>query len=166
MARQLFVNLPVRNLDKTVEFFTALGFSFNPDFTDENATCMIVNDGAYVMLLVESYFKTFTSKSIAATADTAEAIMSFSLESREAVDEVIRTALTSGGTASEEARSSTSKKVPWLCRVAFVASSVALSAMSSISSARPHVLSASSTNRRTAGTLAGCATMRTRVSAT
>ena len=104
MARQLFVNLPVRNLDKTVEFFTALGFSFNPEFTDENATCMIVNDGAYVMLLVESYFKTFTSKSIAATADTAEAIMSFSLESREAVDEVIRTALTSGGTASEEAQ--------------------------------------------------------------
>lgn len=104
MARQLFVNLPVRNLDKTVEFFTALGFSFNPDFTDENATCMIVNDGAYVMLLVESYFKTFTSKSIAATADTAEAILSFSLESREAVDGVIRTALTSGGTASEEAQ--------------------------------------------------------------
>jgi len=103
MARQLFVNLPVRNLDKTVEFFTALGFSFNPDFTDENATCMIVNDGAYVMLLVESYFKTFTSKSVAATAGTAEVIMSFSLESREAVDEVIRTALTSGGTASEEA---------------------------------------------------------------
>ena len=100
MARQLFVNLPVRNLDKTVEFFTALGFSFNPDFTDENATCMIVNDGAYVMLLVESYFKTFTSKSVAATAGTAEVIMSFSLESREAVDEVIRTALTSGGTAS------------------------------------------------------------------
>ena len=104
MARQLFVNLPVRNLDKTVEFFTALGFSFNPAFTDENATCMIVNDDAYVMLLVESYFKTFTSKSVAATADTAEAIMSFSLESREAVDEVIRTALTSGGTASEEAQ--------------------------------------------------------------
>ena len=104
MARQLFVNLPVKDLAKTVEFFTALGFSFNPDFTDENATCMIVNDGASVMLLVESYFKTFTSKSVAATAGTAEVIMSFSLESREAVDEVIRTALTSGGTASEEAQ--------------------------------------------------------------
>ncbi len=104
MARQLFVNLPVRNLDKTVEFFTALGFSFNPAFTDENATCMIVNDDAYVMLLVESYFKTFTSKSVAVAADPAEVIMSFSLESREAVDEVIRTALTSGGTASEEAQ--------------------------------------------------------------
>ena len=63
---------------KTVEFCTALGFSFNPDFTDENATCMIVNDGAYVMLLVESYFKSFTSKSVAATSGTAEVIMSFS----------------------------------------------------------------------------------------
>ena len=114
MARQLFVNLPVRNLDKTVEFFTALGFSFNPDFTDENATCMIVNDGAYVMLLVESYFKTFTSKSVAdamkaafhvaTTGRCGPVLVSFSLESREAVDEVIRTALTSGGTASEEAQ--------------------------------------------------------------
>ena len=65
MARQLFVNLPVKDLDKSVEFFTALGFSFNPDFTDENATCMIVNDDAFVMLLVEAYFKTFTSKAVA-----------------------------------------------------------------------------------------------------
>ena len=62
------MNLPVKDLNKSVEFFTALGFSFNPDFTDENATCMIVNDGAYVMLLVEAYFKTFTSKAIADAA--------------------------------------------------------------------------------------------------
>ena len=52
MTRQLFVNLPVKDLNRTVEFFTTLGFSFNPDFTDENATCMIVNDGAFVMLLM------------------------------------------------------------------------------------------------------------------
>ena len=104
MAKQIFVNLPVKNLPRSIEFFTRLGYTFDPRFTDENATCMIVNDGAYVMLLVESYFKTFTSKSVAATAGTAEVIMSFSLESREAVDEVIRTALTSGGTASEEAQ--------------------------------------------------------------
>lgn len=104
MTRQLFVNLPVKDLDRAVKFFTALGFSFNPDFTDENATCMIVNDDAFVMLLVESYFKTFTTKSVAATAGSAEAIMSFSLDSREAVDQAIRTALTSGGTASEEAQ--------------------------------------------------------------
>ena len=103
MARQLFVNLPVKDLDKTVEFFTALGFSFNPDFTDENATCMIINDDAFVMLLVENYFKTFTSKPIA-DASTTEAILSFSVGSREAVDELVRTALTAGGTPSEEAQ--------------------------------------------------------------
>ena len=104
MTRQLFVNLPVKDLAKTVEFFTALGFSFNPDFTDENASCMIVNDDAYVMLLVESYFKTFTSKTVADARSTSEAIMSFSLESRAGVDELVRTALTSGGTPSEEAQ--------------------------------------------------------------
>lgn len=104
MTRQLFVNLPVKDLAKTVEFFTALGFSFNPDFTDENASCMIVNDDAYVMLLVENYFKTFTSKAVADARSSSEAIMSFSLESREAVDALVRTALTSGGTPSEEAQ--------------------------------------------------------------
>ena len=104
MAKQMFLNLPVKDLDKSVQFFTALGFSFNPDFTDENATCMIINDDAFVMLLVENYFKTFTSKPVADAGGTTEAIMSFSLDSREAVDEVIRTALTSGGTASEEAQ--------------------------------------------------------------
>ena len=87
-----------------MQFFTALGFSFNPDFTDENATCMIVNDDAFVMLLVEGFFKTFTSKPIADTTGSTEAIMAFSVESREAVDETIRTALTSGGTASQEAQ--------------------------------------------------------------
>jgi predicted lactoylglutathione lyase len=104
MARQLFVNLPVKDLDKTVEFFTALGFSFNPDFTDENATCMIVNDNAFVMLLVEAYFQTFTSKPVAEASAAAEVIMSFSLDSREAVDELVRKALTSGGAPSQEAQ--------------------------------------------------------------
>lgn len=104
MAKQMFLNLPVKDLDKTVTFFTALGFTFNPDFTDENATCMIVNENAFVMLLVESYFKTFTSKPIADANSTAEAIMSFSLDSREAVDETVRTALNSGGTPSQEAQ--------------------------------------------------------------
>ena len=104
MATMIFVNLPVKDLDKSVQFFTALGFSFNPDFTDENATCMIINDDAFVMLLVENYFKTFTSKPIADARSTTEAILSFSLDSREAVDELVRTALTAGGTPSEEAQ--------------------------------------------------------------
>ena len=104
MAKQMFLNLPVKDLDTSVGFFTALGFSFNPDFTDENATCMIINKDAFVMLLVENYFKTFTSKPIADARSTTEAIMSFSLDSREAVDELVKTALTAGGTPSEEAQ--------------------------------------------------------------
>ena len=104
MAKQMFLNLPVKDLDTSVQFFTALGFSFNPDFTDENATCMIINDDAFVMLLVENYFKTFTSNPVADARSTTEAIMSFSLESRAAVDELVRTALTAGGAPSEEAQ--------------------------------------------------------------
>jgi uncharacterized protein len=60
MTTKIFVNLPVKDLDKTVEFFTKLGFKFNPSFTDENATCMIIGDDIFVMLLVEKFFKTFT----------------------------------------------------------------------------------------------------------
>ncbi|MET3921906.1 VOC family protein [Arthrobacter sp. UYEF20] len=104
MAKQMFLNLPVQDLDKSVAFFTALGFSFNPDFTDENATSMIINDDAFVMLLVEGYFKTFTSKPVADASSSAEAIMAFSVDSRDAVDELVRAALTSGGTPSEEAQ--------------------------------------------------------------
>ena len=62
MAKQIFVNLPVKDLGKTIEFFKKLGFEFNPQFTDENATCMVVNDNIFVMLLVEKFFKTFTQK--------------------------------------------------------------------------------------------------------
>jgi predicted lactoylglutathione lyase len=65
MATQIYMNLPVKDLKRSVDFFTALGFSFNPDYTDENATCMIVNDNAFVMLLVEGFFKTFTPKDVA-----------------------------------------------------------------------------------------------------
>jgi predicted lactoylglutathione lyase len=62
MATKIFVNLPVRDLNKTVEFFTKLGFTFNPQFTDENATCMIVGEDIFVMLLVEKFFKLLRKK--------------------------------------------------------------------------------------------------------
>ena len=105
MARQLFVNLPVKDLDKTVEFFTALGFSFNPDFTDENATCMIVNDDALRDAAGRGAIsRPSRPRPSPSHGGTAEAIMSFSLDSREAVDEAIRKALTAGGTPSQEAQ--------------------------------------------------------------
>lgn len=104
MATQIFVNLPVKDLDKAVEFFTALGFSFNPDYTDENATCMIINDNAFVMLLVEGFFKTFTSKDIADASGSTEAIMAFSVDSREGVDDMFTKALAAGGKESQPAQ--------------------------------------------------------------
>lgn len=102
MATQIYLNLPVKDLKRSVDFFTALGFSFNPDYTDENATCMIVNDNAFVMLLVEGFFKTFTSKGVADATGATEAIMAFSVDSREAVDETVRKALAAGGIPSQE----------------------------------------------------------------
>jgi predicted lactoylglutathione lyase len=101
MATQIYVNLPVKNLDNAVEFFTALGFSFNPDYTDENATCMIINDDAYVMLLVEGFFKTFTSKDIVDSTGSTEAIMAFSVDSREGVDDMYQKAIAAGGKESQ-----------------------------------------------------------------
>ncbi len=102
MTTQIYVNLPVKDLKRSVEFFTALGFSFNPDYTDENATCMIINDNAFVMLLVEGFFKTFTSRDVADASRSTEAIMAFSVDSKEAVDETVRKALAAGGKPSQE----------------------------------------------------------------
>jgi len=99
MATQIFVNLPVKDLNRTVDFFTKLGYAFNPQFTDENATCMIVSDTIYVMLLVEPFFKTFTGKDIADAKKTTEVINCLSMESREAVDAIVNKAIAAGGTA-------------------------------------------------------------------
>ncbi|WP_219214871.1 VOC family protein [Variovorax boronicumulans] len=98
MATQIFVNLPVKDLKKSVDFFTALGYTFNPQFTDENATCMIVSDDhIYVMLLVETFFKTFTPKPIADAKAATEVLVALSCESRAQVDEMVKKAVAAGG---------------------------------------------------------------------
>jgi len=102
MARMIFVNIAVEDLGRSVEFFTKLGFAFDPRFTDETATCMIVNDEAFVMLLVESKFKEFTKKQLADTATQTEAIFALSAESREGVDELADTALEAGGAPAND----------------------------------------------------------------
>jgi predicted lactoylglutathione lyase len=96
MATKIFVNLPVQNLDRSVSFFAKLGYTFNPQFTDENATCMVIAEDIYAMLLVEKFFKTFTPKPVADARQTTEAIVALSLDSREAVDTLVKTALESG----------------------------------------------------------------------
>ena len=70
MHSQIFVNLPVKDLKRSVDFFTKLGYTFNPTFTDENATCMILGDNLFVMLLVEKFFISFTNKTVADTSKT------------------------------------------------------------------------------------------------
>ncbi|MBB6173159.1 putative lactoylglutathione lyase [Nocardiopsis mwathae] len=102
MARKMFLNLPVKDLKKSIDFFTALGFSFDKDFTDENATCMIVGDDAFVMLLVEDFFTTFTQKSLCDASTHTEAIVALSTDSREEVDTLIEKALAAGATAGKE----------------------------------------------------------------
>jgi predicted lactoylglutathione lyase len=102
MATKMFVDLPVKDLYRTVEFFTRLGFTFNPQFTDENATCMIVGEDIYVMLLVERFFKTFTKKEICNVAKDAEVIVALSTESREKVDQLMNRVLEAGGKESRE----------------------------------------------------------------
>lgn len=104
MPRNLYVNLPVKDLERTVDFFTALGFAFNPMFTDENATCMIVNDGTSVMLLVESYFATFTKKPLADAHAVTETLLALSLDSRAEVDDFIAKALAKGAVEYAESK--------------------------------------------------------------
>ena len=102
MTTKIFVNLPVKDLNKTIEFFTKLGFKFNPQFTDENATCMIVDEDIFVMLLVEKFFKTFTRKDICDTSKNTEVIVALSVEGREKVDQMINKAIEAGGRESRE----------------------------------------------------------------
>ncbi len=102
MSRKLFVNLPVKNLDASVAFFTALGFTFDANFTDENATCMLVNEHTSVMLLVEKRFSDFVSKPIIDATTSTEAIFALSADSREEVDQLVTTALANGGSKSQD----------------------------------------------------------------
>ncbi len=102
MTTKIFVNLPVKDLDKSVDFFTKLGFNFNPQFTDENATCMIVGENIFAMLLVEKFFKSFTKKEICDTSKNTEVILALSAESKEKVDQLIGKALEAGGSEPRE----------------------------------------------------------------
>ncbi len=95
--RKIFVNLPVRDLERAKGFFAKLGFAFNPQFTDERAACMIVSAEAYVMLLPEPFFKTFTRRRICDTSTHSEALLALSSESRAEVDEIVRNAVAAGG---------------------------------------------------------------------
>ncbi|MEO8799666.1 MAG: VOC family protein [Polyangiaceae bacterium] len=101
-SRKVFINLPVRDLAKAKEFFGALGFGFNPQFTDDKAACMVLSAEGFVMLLGQPFFKSFTKKAIADARTQTEVMIALSCDSREEVDALVKKALAAGGTPAGE----------------------------------------------------------------
>jgi predicted lactoylglutathione lyase len=95
--RKIFVNIAVRDLKKSMDFFTALGFEFNLQFTDDKAACVVISDEAFVMLLTEPFFRGFTKKEPCDTSTHTEALLALSCESKADVDTMVRRAIEGGG---------------------------------------------------------------------
>lgn len=102
MSRQVFINLPVADLPKSVAFFKALGFSNNPQFTDDAGACIVVSDTISVMLLTHARFRDFTPKAICDTSKAVEVLLSLSCESREEVDSLVAKAISAGGSTYDK----------------------------------------------------------------
>ncbi|RYY74975.1 MAG: glyoxalase/bleomycin resistance/extradiol dioxygenase family protein [Gammaproteobacteria bacterium] len=102
MAQQIFVNLSVKDLNKSKTFFEALGYSFNPQFTNDDAACMVISDTIYTMLLTEPFFKKFTKKDVVDAKKATEVMVCLSADSRTEVDEIVRKAVAAGGRIYKE----------------------------------------------------------------
>ena len=98
MHQQIFVNLPIENMARSQTFFKALGYAFNPEFTNDQGACLVVGDNLFVMLLVKDFYATFTTKTIADARTTSEVLVCFSCDSREEVDTLVAKAVAAGGT--------------------------------------------------------------------
>lgn len=103
MATKIFVNLPVKDLPKSKEFFGKLGFSFNPQLTDDKAACLVIGDNIFAMLLTGPFFKTFTKKDIADASTSTEAIIALDAQSKQQVDEMVKKAIDAGGSIYRDA---------------------------------------------------------------
>lgn len=99
MHKQIYVNLPVKNLARSRDFFASLGFTFNPQFSNDAGACMVIGENIFAMLLTESFFQGFTTKRIADTRETTEVLICISCESRAEVDALVQKALAAGGRA-------------------------------------------------------------------
>jgi uncharacterized protein len=104
MATKIFVNLPVKDLPKSMEFFKKLGFTFNPQFTDETAACMVISDDIYTMLLTHAKFQEFTPKTICDATKSSEVLVCLSRYSREQVSDLVKMAVAAGGTTYAESK--------------------------------------------------------------
>jgi uncharacterized protein len=102
MKTQIFVNLPVKDLNRSNTFFAQLGFALDPKFSDERASCLTLGENIYAMLLVESFFQTFTNKTISDAKKSTEVLVCLSCESRAKVDDLVKKAVAAGGRAPRE----------------------------------------------------------------
>jgi uncharacterized protein len=102
MAKNVFINLPVKSLEKSTDFFKSLGFNFNHRFTDDKATCIVVSDNVFVVLLMESYFKTFTRKELCDSTKATEVLIALDTDSRDEVKQIISKAHSLGGNIYSE----------------------------------------------------------------
>jgi hypothetical protein len=102
MASRIFINLPVKDLNQSIAFFSVLGFTFNEQFTDDSATCMIISENIFAMLLTEERFSDFTRKEISDAKKYTEVLIALDAESREAVDEMVSRAVAAGGAVYAE----------------------------------------------------------------
>lgn len=97
MASKIFINIAVKNLEASKAFFLKLGFTFNPQFTDDKSACMIVGENIFTMLIQEERFKDFTKKELCNAQKYTEVLLSIDVESREKVDELVKKAIEAGG---------------------------------------------------------------------
>lgn len=103
MVTNIFVNVAVKDLNKSMEFFKKIGWSFNPHFTDQNAAALVIGSNIYAMLLTEPFFKTFTKKELIDTSKNVEALFALSVESKDQVNELVNKALAAGATEPKPA---------------------------------------------------------------
>jgi len=102
MKRQIFLNLPVADLPRSMAFFKALGFAHNPQFTDDTAACIVISETNYVMLLTRPKFRQFTPKAVCDTSQAVEVLISLSCASRQEVDDLVARALAAGGSTYDQ----------------------------------------------------------------
>jgi uncharacterized protein len=104
MPTKIFVNLPVKDLKKSMDFFVRLGFTFNMQFTDDKAACLVIGENIYAMLLTEPFFKTFTRKQICDAKKNTEVLIAIDAESKEKVQEMVKKAVQAGGSTYMDAQ--------------------------------------------------------------
>ncbi|MBZ0202475.1 MAG: hypothetical protein K8I03_05615 [Ignavibacteria bacterium] len=102
MQTKIFVNLPVKDLNKSIEFYKMLGYTLNLQYTGEHAACFVISETIYIMLLLNNYFKDYTTKPVADASKTTEVINCLSAANRDHVNEQVDKALEAGATVSKE----------------------------------------------------------------